>query len=1571
MFVVSVGIRVGVNSLFIYYPDNCWRLSVTYTRRTLLFVVPTSFIVFASVSHADIRRVCRCTRQLLVNVTDCCLNITLLPWCFSLRRLFDVLGRCARCTIIMAKKKSTASSSKRKSPSNAAPRPKPATDLVAPDSVYPSFEDRVDPSVLKDLTPFPIVGRSPKVPPIFEYHGPHPYHRVKSSESRTFVYLLDPSPEGKDYAYALSESLGVPGGPTEALRGDLELLPGDALLGRPINKGGDPSFDCLQVLVGIVLDENLTPHIVNLLEHQERWTHGDIADAIRELMVARNDVLGSRADRVSTGKTAFELDPRAKPMKNGPQCFPLNNMVQQARQVEGPPAALKTVYNTPDTHQLRTHKFVMAVTKINTIGWDLQGPPSSLSAAEAYHDMINCPNLGHRRNFSSASQQMNIADAQRPTDSANSAFVEQQGHFGDAHIDFRDASNGWSCGNSLGDTPESPGFALPAPSVVHRPLTTRRYPPIGPKSVQFSWLGKASVCYQLSCVWHSVGGSQTFLRLYSVPENTPLPSLEMTGAPVLGGTPPFYTNHATIAQDGWVTMDRPSLLNFIMRGTLQYTRWILRQLPPECGIQVDANQFIRSVSYLEEDTETRVNPDDWDLAPDSDVQCPFGERHKAIQDAFLKTENDRLIAGIPIMTDNPYAEWDVTAMNYGHRTSKPGSVKRKQCPHQPAGGNKSKRPRTAAIMKAHTTWLVPDVLNDDNEVVGEGLRASGSGSGNGGDAEVVGTGVHVREEDGDDSDGEDASDNQDIEARGVENDDEDEDDEDRDSETDNNEGKNKGDYDDEVGEEDEEGEGDHDEVDGAADSVVEFGEIRELRDADTEHGGREESRSEEMQLAFTQAPVKDVYVLAPPLPAHARRWKETHGLDNCHEPSNSTGSTDAVRDVDRFPDFIRLTCITGEGVIDSILGSNIEERIHSVEGVVPAVISSEFLRHTLQNFDELDAKLTNALVPGCLDKDSLALCATSTRGIKEFCDGTDHWLSLYRQRVMLTKTILDRSVRHIIDNTCPDIVSAVLDGTFVSCDDWLSVLTEKVTTLVKCGMPVKAKSIQFFSPDKIAPKEFVEKASAAVRRKHLHPRKLKPLVLSYIRQILFVWFTSETPFTSQIQGALVRALVTHLGSGVLLLPDVWALYSNIPPWILAKECPRPYHANTSPDAIFRPEYLEPFVSRMVSDARISDARASMQQLQDAYVRLHERTNVHVQGSIEEATKAGNLRRLLKSMSAGTVIPQGPSESLSVFDGPPNTVPPLPSPISASTSVSPDASGAFAGPTPQVRRVIQFLQDSFVAVQALNDVGAYSSDLTDSQKFIMKRPDFYLPLRELAPSRAIMTAGLDRDFASTRAGFFSLQVFRHIHFNTEAFRLCPPDLRQVQFHTLADYKQYVAALQAHFPGRGDFFFCNKRALGSPVNDRTIERADDYWDVAMSPDYTWPPPRRFAAAYQSMTEFKKCLAPEHKHLWSGVGSLSMFLLLLDMHFVGLVDEPTVEDIAGIVASLQKGATFGLRSLGYLNASFNNIECRNQFTQFHDDVSQALSEEQAKQYGWSPIVCEHTLCKFSRLFKEGFYH
>ena len=151
---------------------------------------------------------------------------------------------------------------------------------------------------------------------------------------------------------------------------------------------------------------------------------------------------------------------------------------------------------------------------------------------------------------------------------------------------------------------------------------------------------------------------------------------------------------------------------------------------------------------------------------------------------------------------------------------------------------------------------------------------------------------------------------------------------------------------------------------------------------------------------------------------------------------------------------------------------------------------------------------------------------------------------------------------------------------------------------VKCGLAIEINSKDFIPSTKLASKRFTANAS---RRRHLHRAMIQPTTVSYLRQILFSWFGSETPFTAQLQSSFVRTLVTHLGPGVLLIPDIWEHYSHLPRWLFTDECPAPFNANTSPDVVFKPMYMEPFVSRLSSGPVLSEARMQAHHLQDAYM----------------------------------------------------------------------------------------------------------------------------------------------------------------------------------------------------------------------------------------------------------------------------------------------------------------------------------------------------------------------------------
>ncbi len=85
----------------------------------------------------------------------------------------------------------------------------------------------------------------------------------------------------------------------------------------------------------------------------------DIRRMVGNVLNAREGMLGSRKDRqANNGRALFERHSRARPLKNAPRCYGLNNMVQQPRRVESTPATLKTFDDDHDEYQEAVHEFV-------------------------------------------------------------------------------------------------------------------------------------------------------------------------------------------------------------------------------------------------------------------------------------------------------------------------------------------------------------------------------------------------------------------------------------------------------------------------------------------------------------------------------------------------------------------------------------------------------------------------------------------------------------------------------------------------------------------------------------------------------------------------------------------------------------------------------------------------------------------------------------------------------------------------------------------------------------------------------------------------------------------------------------------------------------------------------------------------------------------------------------------------------------------------------------------------------------------------------------------------------------
>jgi hypothetical protein len=265
-------------------------------------------------------------------------------------------------------------------------------------------------------------------------------------------------------------------------------------------------------------------------------------------------------------------------------------------------------------------------------------------------------------------------------------FVEQDlaaqmGHFGGPHEDLHDFVAGYSCAYCLSDLPDKPGCE--------------------PGRLHFLGLGAwVSLDYMLQLFFsgllrhggtaplvpddYKIEGWEARLLLISYPsagilagrarrsfsclpyQQYPLYlTPEMTGAPVEPRDIPMWTTHGTYARDGWVGLDAKSHFNFMARGALQMLHFAFRQLPPSYKIEIDANIFLQSFSMLLDDD--RVSAEDWELAPDSDVQQPYSERHKQVQDAFLVDLYNHLLPGIPIVQENMFENWSIVERELGVR----------------------------------------------------------------------------------------------------------------------------------------------------------------------------------------------------------------------------------------------------------------------------------------------------------------------------------------------------------------------------------------------------------------------------------------------------------------------------------------------------------------------------------------------------------------------------------------------------------------------------------------------------------------------------------------------------------------------------------------------------------------------------------------------------------------------------------------------------------------------------------------------------------------------------------------
>ena len=89
------------------------------------------------------------------------------------------------------------------------------------------------------------------------------------------------------------------------------------------------------------------------------------------------------------------------------------------------------------------------------------------------------------------------------------------------------------------------------------------------------------------------------------------------------------------------------------------------------------------------------------------------------------------------------------------------------------------------------------------------------------------------------------------------------------------------------------------------------------------------------------------------------------------------------------------------------------------------------------------------------------------------------------------------------------------------------------------------------------------------------------------------------------------------------------------------------------------------------------------------------------------------------------------------------------------------------------KMVRFLRDAYEYVKRTPNMV-----LSEPQQDLQKENDARMPLRESSVSRAIVNSKPNPLHAQTRAGLFSLLLFRGISFNSKAFELAPAAMHPV-------------------------------------------------------------------------------------------------------------------------------------------------------------------------------------------------
>jgi hypothetical protein len=245
--------------------------------------------------------------------------------------------------------------------------------------------------------------------------------------------------------------------------------------------------------------------------------------------------------------------------------------------------------------------------------------------------------------------------------------------------------------------------------------------------------------------------------------------------------------------------------------------------------------------------------------------------------------------------------------------------------------------------------------------------------------------------------------------------------------------------------------------------------------------------------------------------------------------------------------------------------------------------------------------------------------------------------------------------------------------------------------------------------------------------------------------------------------------------------------------------------------------------------------------------------------------------------------------------------------------------------------------------------------TSTQEKIAKDRDFYLPFRQLAPSKQIVLDDPEGPFSPTRLrtreGFFDALIFRLI---TQASPILLQE-KQVCFGSLARF-------QSAIEGKDQLHYCRPKATGRHNRINNISHVPNYWENSADWSNHWI--NNTGVTLDSLLLWLVGNKDGKKRFF-GMGNLVGWLLASDYAYAGLVNMPDASEVGKTIFKINAGGKDGLALLGF---DVDTPEaCSKAMNKIWNAICSNFSSVEIEEMGLDAITIEHALCKFKRLYRD----